>query len=52
MTARGPWAEIEACLAGPPGMVRTGVRVGRNAGIQPERIRRDAGEELVGPAPV
>ncbi|MFI5684580.1 globin domain-containing protein [Streptomyces sp. NPDC051636] len=43
----GPWNEYDAYLSGPPGMIRSGVDVLRNAGIPSERIRHDSVEELV-----
>ncbi|MER6525390.1 globin domain-containing protein [Streptomyces sp. NPDC001508] len=43
----GPWNEYDAYLSGPPGMIRSGVTMLRNAGVQAERIRHDSVEELV-----
>ncbi|MFB7497324.1 globin domain-containing protein [Streptomyces sp. NPDC056161] len=43
----GPWDEYDAYLSGPPGMIRSGVTMLRNAGIPSERIRHDSVEELV-----
>ncbi|MFB9461297.1 globin domain-containing protein [Streptomyces cinereospinus] len=43
----GPWNEYDAYVSGPPGMIRSGVDVLRNAGIPHERIRHDSLEELV-----
>ncbi|MGW3955194.1 globin domain-containing protein [Streptomyces sp. NPDC004752] len=43
----GPWNEYDAYLSGPPGMIRSGVTMLRNAGIPSERIRHDSFEELV-----
>nr|WP_189818522.1 globin domain-containing protein [Streptomyces olivaceoviridis] len=47
--AYGPWAEYDAYLSGPPGMIRSGVDTLRDIGIPAGRIRHDAVEErLVG----
>ncbi|WP_405963841.1 globin domain-containing protein [Streptomyces sp. NBC_00723] len=43
----GPWAEYDAYVAGPPGMIRSGVDALRGVGIPSERIRHDSVEELV-----
>ncbi|QJT02737.1 flavohemoprotein [Streptomyces asoensis] len=43
----GPWAEYDAYVAGPPGMIRSGVDALRGVGIPAERIRHDSVEELV-----
>lgn len=43
----GPWHEYDAYLAGPPGMIRSGVDTLRSIGIPAERIRHDSVEELV-----
>uniref|UniRef100_UPI003BAF6A8C globin domain-containing protein n=1 Tax=Streptomyces graminilatus TaxID=1464070 RepID=UPI003BAF6A8C len=43
----GPWYEYDACLSGPPGMIRSGVQALLRAGIPMERIRHDSVEELV-----
>ncbi|MET8078216.1 globin domain-containing protein [Streptomyces sp. NPDC005303] len=43
----GPWREYDAYLAGPPGMIRSGVDTLRSVGIPAERIRHDSVEELV-----
>ncbi|MFF7561394.1 globin domain-containing protein [Streptomyces pseudovenezuelae] len=45
--AYGPWRDHDAYLAGPPGMIRSGVDTLRSLGIPPERIRHDSVEELV-----
>lgn len=47
----GPWNERDAYLAGPPGMIRSGVRALRDAGVPPERIHHDPVEEPVLPGP-
>ncbi|MET8284949.1 globin domain-containing protein [Streptomyces sp. NPDC048448] len=44
----GPWNEYDAYLSGPPGMIRSGMDVLRDAGIPSDRIRHDSVEELVG----
>ncbi|GHA32709.1 oxidoreductase [Streptomyces canarius] len=47
--AHGPWAEYDAYLSGPPGMIRSGIDTLRDIGIPAGRIRHDAVEErLVG----
>ncbi|MGW3459766.1 globin domain-containing protein [Streptomyces olivaceoviridis] len=47
--AYGPWAEYDAYLSGPPGMIRSGIDTLRDIGIPAGRIRHDAVEErLVG----
>lgn len=43
----GPWNEYDAYLAGPPGMIRSGVNTLRDVGIPWNRIRHDSVEELV-----
>ncbi len=43
----GPWSEYDAYVAGPPGMIRSGVDALRDSGIPPERIRHDSVEELI-----
>ncbi|MDI3402732.1 globin domain-containing protein [Streptomyces cavernicola] len=43
----GPWNEYDAYLSGPPGLIRNGVHVLRDAGIPVNRIRHDSLEELV-----
>ncbi|MGY5051193.1 globin domain-containing protein [Streptomyces sp. 900105755] len=43
----GPWTEYDACLSGPPGMIRNGITALRAAGIPAHRIRHDSVEELV-----
>ncbi|MDT0436965.1 MULTISPECIES: globin domain-containing protein [Streptomyces] len=43
----GPWNGYDAYLSGPPGMIRSGVHVLRNAGFPQERIRHDEVEELL-----
>lgn len=43
----GPWAEYDAYLSGPPGMIRSGVHALRDVGIPTQRIRHDSVEELV-----
>ncbi|MEU1039589.1 globin domain-containing protein [Streptomyces sp. NPDC005551] len=43
----GPWNEYDAYLAGPPGMIRSGVDALRDIGIPSNRIRHDSVEELV-----
>ncbi|MDR6977030.1 NAD(P)H-flavin reductase/hemoglobin-like flavoprotein [Streptomyces sp. 3330] len=43
----GPWSEYDAYVAGPPGMIRSGVDALRGVGIPSERIRHDSVEELV-----
>lgn len=43
----GPWNEYDAYLAGPPGMIRSGVETLRDIGIPWNRIRHDSVEELV-----
>ncbi|OQR60706.1 flavohemoprotein [Streptomyces maremycinicus] len=43
----GPWAEYDAFVSGPPGMIRSGVDALRGVGIPEERIRHDSVEELV-----
>ncbi|MFF8906033.1 globin domain-containing protein [Streptomyces olivaceoviridis] len=43
--AYGPWAEYDAYLSGPPGMIRSGVDTLRDIGIPAGRIRHDAVEE-------
>ncbi|WP_338897230.1 globin domain-containing protein [Streptomyces sp. TG1A-60] len=43
----GPWNEYDAYLAGPPGMIRSGVDALKAVGIPWERIRHDSVEELV-----
>ncbi|WP_189712972.1 globin domain-containing protein [Streptomyces phaeofaciens] len=43
----GPWAEYDAYVSGPPGMIRSGVSALRGVGIPVERIRHDSVEELV-----
>ncbi|MFI8517423.1 globin domain-containing protein [Streptomyces sp. NPDC085481] len=43
----GPWAEYDAYLSGPVGMIRSGVDALRGAGIPTDRIRHDHLEELV-----
>ncbi|MFD9430718.1 globin domain-containing protein [Streptomyces sp. NPDC060002] len=45
--AFGPWAEYDAYVSGPPGMIRSGVDALRGVGIPEERIRHDSVEELV-----
>ncbi|MFD9389794.1 globin domain-containing protein [Streptomyces sp. NPDC060000] len=45
--AFGPWAEYDAYVSGPPGMIRSGVDALRGAGIPSKRIRHDSVEELV-----
>ncbi|MFD9317915.1 globin domain-containing protein [Streptomyces sp. NPDC060053] len=45
--AFGPWAEYDAYVSGPPGMIRSGVDALRDVGIPAERIRHDSVEELV-----
>lgn len=47
----GPWPEYDAYLAGPPGMIRSGVDVLRGIGMPPERIRHDSVEELAPGSP-
>ncbi|MFF2327604.1 MULTISPECIES: globin domain-containing protein [unclassified Streptomyces] len=42
----GPWHEYDAYLAGPPGMIRSGVHVLRGIGVPAEHIRHDWFEEL------
>ncbi|MFD4758322.1 hypothetical protein ACFWOJ_05360 [Streptomyces sp. NPDC058439] len=49
--AYGPWHECDACLSGPPGVIRSSVDVLRGIGMPAERIRHDAVEELVATAP-
>nr|WP_244190565.1 globin domain-containing protein [Streptomyces caeruleatus] len=43
----GPWAEYDAYVSGPPGMIRSGVDALRGVGVPSERIRHDSVEELV-----
>ncbi|GHH38420.1 ferredoxin-NADP reductase [Streptomyces candidus] len=43
----GPWMSYDAYLAGPPGMIRSGLHALRTAGIPGSRIRHDSVEELV-----
>ncbi|WP_443059570.1 globin domain-containing protein [Streptomyces sp. NBC_00443] len=43
----GPWAEYDAYVSGPPGMIRSGVDALRGIGMPFERIRHDSVEELV-----
>lgn len=43
----GPWAETDAYVSGPPGMIRSGVDALRGVGIPSERIRHDSVEEVV-----
>ncbi|KKZ72690.1 flavohemoprotein [Streptomyces showdoensis] len=43
----GPWAEYDAYLSGPVGMVRSGVDALKGAGIPTDRIRHDFLAELV-----
>ncbi|WP_329417149.1 FAD-binding oxidoreductase [Streptomyces sp. NBC_00704] len=45
----GPWTDCDACVAGPPGLIRSAVKALREAGVSRERIRHDAVEELVVP---
>ncbi|WP_454320977.1 globin domain-containing protein [Streptomyces phaeoluteigriseus] len=45
--AFGPWADHDAYVSGPPGMIRSGVEALRGVGIPSERIRHDSVEELV-----
>jgi NAD(P)H-flavin reductase/hemoglobin-like flavoprotein len=44
--AHGPWTQYDAYVAGPPGMIRSGVDALRARGIPAERIRHDSVEEL------
>ncbi|WP_128983712.1 globin domain-containing protein [Streptomyces roseicoloratus] len=46
----GPWAEYDAYLSGPLGMIRSGVDALKGAGIPTDRIRHDYLGELVLPA--
>lgn len=43
----GPWAEYDAYLSGPLGMIRSGVDALKGAGIPTDRIRHDYLAELV-----
>ncbi|MFJ9563501.1 globin domain-containing protein [Streptomyces fuscichromogenes] len=43
----GPWIDYDACLSGPPGMIRNGITALRDVGIPAHRIRHDSVEELV-----
>ncbi|MGW1465317.1 globin domain-containing protein [Streptomyces sp. NPDC002308] len=47
----GPWNERDAYLAGPPGMIRCGVRALRDAGVPAARIHHDPVEEPALPGP-
>jgi len=46
----GPWAEYDAYLSGPLGMIRSGVDALKGAGIPTDRIRHDYLGELVASA--
>ncbi|MFE4795567.1 hypothetical protein ACFRFL_10780 [Streptomyces sp. NPDC056708] len=48
---RGPWHEYDACLSGPPGMIRSSVDALRCIGMPAERIRHDSAEELATTGP-
>lgn len=43
--AYGSWTEYDACLPGPPGMIRRGLATLRAGGLPRERIRHDAVDE-------
>lgn len=43
----GPWPGYDAYVAGPPGMIRSGVDVLREVGVPATRIRHDSVEDLV-----
>ncbi|WP_435271467.1 globin domain-containing protein [Streptomyces sp. 1222.5] len=43
--AYGPWNGYDVYLSGPPGMIRTGLRLLQNGGVPPERIKHDWAEE-------
>ncbi|MEU4134401.1 globin domain-containing protein [Streptomyces wuyuanensis] len=46
----GPWAEYDAYLSGPLGMVRHGLRMLSSAGVPSERIRHDSLDALAASA--
>ncbi|MGW4300737.1 globin domain-containing protein [Streptomyces sp. NPDC004646] len=48
--AGGPWHGYDAYLAGPPGMIRSGVAALRALGVPDVRIRHDPVEDMVGAA--
>ncbi|MQY14274.1 Flavohemoprotein [Streptomyces sp. RB5] len=47
VSRRGPWTEYDAYLAGPPPMVRSGVRILTEGGVPAGAIRHDDLEHLV-----
>ncbi|MGV9337197.1 globin domain-containing protein [Streptomyces sp. NPDC003688] len=48
LRAGGPWHGYDAYLAGPPGMIRSGVATLRTLGVPDARIRHDPVEDMVG----
>ncbi|WP_433456509.1 globin domain-containing protein (plasmid) [Streptomyces sp. CA-142005] len=43
----GPWDGYDAYLSGPPGMIRTGLRILQGSGVPLEKIKHDSVEELL-----
>jgi ferredoxin-NADP reductase/hemoglobin-like flavoprotein len=46
VSAAAPWPEYDACVSGPPGMIRRGVDALLGAGVPSARIRHDALDQM------